>query len=182
MQSVFLPLHLNKVWTELHSHRPLQEGPRFYIPLELTCCLFATYCHEFRNRESYDEFILPDLLKKNFKDLLFNSLVTCRSFENLSYLSSCSLSHRWRFQRIRSNVLWGIESDLAYTNVSVVVSQHILRSNIWHTLSSGTFKAAGTNMGYFEKSEFFGSLVHKKNFGLIWQVVFKLGCLFCQGR
>ena len=25
--------------SELHSHMPLQQGPRFYISLESTCCL-----------------------------------------------------------------------------------------------------------------------------------------------
>ena len=44
------------------------------------------------------------------------------------------------------------------------------------------FKGAVTDMRYFARSEFFRSLVHKKNFGLMWQVVFKLGNLFCQSR
>ena len=43
-------------------------------------------------------------------------------------------------------------------------------------------KAAATGMRYFARSKFFGSLVHNKNFGLIWQVVLKLRYLFCQGR
>ena len=43
-------------------------------------------------------------------------------------------------------------------------------------------KVTATDMRYFAGSKLFGSLVHKKNFGLIWQVVFKLGYLFCQGR
>ena len=34
-------------------------------------------------------------------------------------------------------------------------------------------KVAATDMRYFAKSKFFGSLVHKKDFG---------GYLFCQGR
>ena len=38
------------------------------------------------------------LLKENFKNLLFDSLIMGRSFEKLSYLSSCSLSQRWRFR------------------------------------------------------------------------------------
>ena len=42
-------------------------------------------------------------------------------------------------------------------------------------------KVAATDMRYFAKSTFFGSLAHKKNFGLIWQVLFKLGYFFCQG-
>ena len=55
------------------------------------------------------------LLKESFKNLLFDPLITGRSFDKLPYLSSCLLSQRWRFQRIRSNLLRGIESDLAYT-------------------------------------------------------------------
>ena len=42
-----------------------------------------------------------------------------------------------------------------------------------------SLKFAATNMRYVARSKFFGSLVHKENFGLIWQVVFKLGYLFC---
>ena len=37
------------------------------------------------------------------------------------------------------------------------------------------FKVAATDMRYFAKSKLSRSLVHKKNFSLIWQVVFKLG-------
>ena len=58
------------------------------------------------------------LLSDNFKNLLFDLLITGKSFENLPYLSSCLLPQRWRFRRIRSNVLRGIELDLAYTKVS----------------------------------------------------------------
>ena len=43
-------------------------------------------------------------------------------------------------------------------------------------------KAAATDMRYFATSKFFGSLVHKKNFGLIWKVVFELGCLNERGE
>ena len=77
------------------------------------------------------------LLKENFKNLIFNLLITGTSFENLSYLSSCSLSQSWRFRRIRSNVLRYTESVFAYTKVSGVSSQYILRSrSLWHPLSS----------------------------------------------
>ena len=37
-------------------------------------------------------------------------------------------------------------------------------------------------MRYFAASKFSRSLVHKKNFGLIWQAAFKLEFLFLQGR
>ena len=48
---------------------------------------------------------------------------------------------------------------------------------IWKNKHSTNFlpfiKVAATDMRYFAKSKFFGSLVHKKDFG---------GYLFCQGR
>ena len=66
------------------------------------------------------------LLKENFEKLLSDILITERSFENLSYLLCCSLSQRWRFWRIHSNVLRGIELDLASIKVSVVASQYVL--------------------------------------------------------
>ena len=43
------------------------------------------------------------------------------------------------------------------------------------------FKVAWANMIYFARNKFLRSLVHKKNFGLIWQIVFKLEYLFYQG-
>ena len=72
------------------------------------------------------------LFIENFKNFLFDSLITRRSFENLSYLSSYSLSQRWRFRRIRSNVLRGIEVLRGIARHwglrSGVVSEYILRS------------------------------------------------------
>ena len=63
-----------------------------------------------------------------------------RSFKNLFYLSSCSMSLR-RFRRIHSIVLRGIKSDFACTKVSGVVSQYILRSGrLWHLLTSTMLK------------------------------------------
>ena len=46
------------------------------------------------------------------------------------------------------------------------------------------FNIKGTvkDMIYFARSKFSRSLVHKKNFSLIWQVVFKLWYAFCQER
>ena len=114
---------------------PMQQGPRFYIHLEWTC-LFDAHCYEFRDRESNDRFVLPAERELIVKNLLFNLLIMARSFKNLLYLSSCSLPQR-RFHRIRSHVLQGTESDLAYTKVSGVVYQYILRfRSLWHPLSS----------------------------------------------
>ena len=44
------------------------------------------------------------------------------------------------------------------------------------------WKGAVTDMRYFARSKLSRNLVHKKNFSLIWQVVFKLGYVFCQER
>ena len=75
--------------------------------------------------------------KENFINLLFNSLIKGRSFENLSYLSSCLLSQRWKFQRISSNALRGIELDIACIKVSGVVSHCILLTvNLWDPLNN----------------------------------------------
>ena len=54
----------------------------------------------------------------------------------------------------------------------------ILRTNMLRY----AFKAAATDMRYFATSKISNSLVHKKNFSLIWQVVFKLGYVFGQER
>ena len=43
-------------------------------------------------------------------------------------------------------------------------------------------KVAVTDMRYFAMSKFSKSLVHKKNFSVIWQVVFMSGYVFCQER
>ena len=40
---------------------------------------------------------LLHLQKENFKNILFDLFIIGRSFENLSYLSSCSLWQRWGF-------------------------------------------------------------------------------------
>ena len=53
------------------------------------------------------------------------------------------------------------------------ITNHLIFTN-----QSG-FKVAATDMRYFAKSKFPRSLVHKRNFSLIWQAVFKLGNVFC---
>ena len=103
----------------------MQQGPKFYILLESTC-LFDVTCYELCERKSYDGFVLPVERELIDENLLFDLMIMAKSFKNLFYLSSCSLPQR-RFRRIRSNVLQGIESDLACTKVLGVVSQYILR-------------------------------------------------------
>ena len=63
------------------------------------------------------------LLKENFKSLLYNSLITVKHFDKFSYLS-----------RIRLHISGSIESNLAYTKVSVVVSQYM--GSLWYPLTS----------------------------------------------
>ena len=43
-------------------------------------------------------------------------------------------------------------------------------------------KFSARNIRCFARSKFVTSLVHKKNFGLIWHVIYKLEFSFCQGR
>ena len=50
------------------------------------------------------------------------------------------------------------------------------------SLKSQTIKVAATDMRYFARSKFSRSLVQTQNFSSIWQVVFKLGYVFCQER
>ena len=53
----------------------------------------------------------------------------------------------------------------------------------WNTLGDSiNIKGTVTDMRYLARSKFSRSLVHKKNFSLIWQLVFKLGYIFCQER
>ena len=81
------------------------------------------------------------LLKENFKYLLFDSLIREGSSRISFILSSCSLSQRWRFKRIRSNVLRGIESDLVHSKVLRWSPNIILLSeSLWHPLISSMFK------------------------------------------
>ena len=46
----------------------------------------------------------------------------------------------------------------------------------------GNVKGAVTDMRYFARSKFSRSLVHEKKCSLTWQVVFKLGYVFCQEK
>ena len=43
-------------------------------------------------------------------------------------------------------------------------------------------KGAATDVRYFARSKLSRSLIHRKNFSVLWQVVFKLGYVFCQER
>ena len=43
-------------------------------------------------------------------------------------------------------------------------------------------KSAVPDMRHFARVKFFRSLVHKKDFSFIWEVLFRLGYVFCQER
>ena len=83
--------------SELHSHMPLQ-GPKFYIPLEWTCCSMSGAAMSF--------------LIKNHRFVWW----ICSSRLKSCPLN-CSLPQWYRFW-IRSNVSRGIKSDIICTKVS----------------------------------------------------------------
>ena len=60
------------------------------------------------------------------------------------------------------------------------ISKNMIGRNL--CIKKVKLKAAATDMRYFPRSKLSRSLVHKKNFSLIWQVVLKLGYSFCQER
>ena len=94
---------------------PCNKDPDLIFLLNRLVYLLPTAMGSITRTHTVDSFYL---LKENFKNLLFDPLIKQRSFEKLSYVSSCSLSQRWKFQRKRLNVLWEIESDLTYKKVS----------------------------------------------------------------
>ena len=125
------------IWSELNNYIAIclcNKDPDFIFLLNrLVVYSMPTAMSSVTGNHTMDLF---HLLEENFKNVLFESLIMGRSFQNLSYLSSCSLSQR-RFRRIHSNVLRDIEWDLSCTKVSGVFSQYILLSgSLWHSLSS----------------------------------------------
>ena len=85
---------------------------------------------------------------------------------NLNYPLSIELFHP---------MLGTYKCDLLVFSVSVIFGPLILFILVG-------FKAAVTDIRYFARSKFSRSLVHKKNFDLIWQVAFKLKTFFVSGR
>ena len=85
-----------------------------------------------------------------------------RSFENLSYISSCSLSKRWRFRRIHLNVLRGIHSDIAHSvlsNKKLLMRGQTSLDKFWRVL----FYKRGTNDQFM-----LGGRVRQMHFPVIW--------------
>ena len=52
----------------------------------------------------------------------------------------------------------------------------------WIFIMLYSIKGAVTDLRYYVRSKFSRSLVHWKDLTLIWEVVFKLGYVFCQER
>ena len=96
--------------TRNELHGLASARTQMLYPTQMSLLFISCYCHEFWNGES--QIRLMDLFssfKENFKNLLsgLNSLITGWSFVSFFYLSSFSLSQRWKFWRICSNVsLW----------------------------------------------------------------------------
>ena len=106
-------------------------GIRFYNPLELTCCLFFAYCHEFIN--SMVPYTWTELQKSTV--WLINYWKELREFVLFIKLFVITKMN------ILKNLLRGIESDLAYTKASGVASQYILWSrSLWHPVRSSMRK------------------------------------------
>ena len=79
----------------------------------------------------------------SWKGILKISYLTHQSRKGALKICSCSLSQRWRFQRVCSKVLGGIESDLAYTSIGVL-SHYMLRSvSLWQPLRHSMLKNNG---------------------------------------
>ena len=80
------------------------------------------------------------LLKENFKNSLFDLLVIGRSFENLCYLSSCSISQSWRFWRTLQRITRHWIRPCSHKSI-VVTSQYILWSgSLWYPVRSSMLK------------------------------------------
>ena len=117
------------VCNELSSHMPLQQETRYiFFVNRLVVYSFPTAVNSLTGDHTINFFYL---LKMNFRNLLFDLLITGHIFENLTYLSSCSLSKSLRFQRINC------KSDLAYIKALGINCQYILWSgSLWHPLNS----------------------------------------------
>ena len=137
-------------WTELHSCISCNKKQILYSLNWLLVYSLPTVMSFVTGNHT---MFFP--LKENLKNL-FDSLSTGSSFENVLFIKSVSLSQRWRFM---FEVLPGIESDLAYTEVSGVVCQYILQSgSLWHPRSSSMLKIAKCFISNFKINVCFFSM------------------------
>ena len=138
-------------WTELHSCISCNKKQILYSLNWLLVYSLPTVMSFVTGNHT---MFFP--LKENLKNL-FDSLSTGSSFENLSYLSK--VFPCLKDGDLCSNILPGIESDLAYTEVSGVVCQYILQSgSLWHPLSSSMLKIAKCFISNFKINVCFFSM------------------------
>ena len=137
------------VWAELHSHMPLQQRPRFYIPLESTFFFsMSTAMSSMTGNHTMDSFTC---WKRTFKTsclthwwwegasriYLIYKGVRCHKGDSEEY-------GRTYYNGLNHTLLAELACRaclLACTKVSGVFSQYILRSrSLWNPLSSRMLK------------------------------------------
>ena len=127
------------VWTELHRHMLLQQGPRFHAPLESTYFLFVAYYREFHNRKSYHGFVLPverELLK-------FSIWIINHAKELQKFVLFIKLFIVTKMEIPRNTLKGNTRHWIRPCNPKVleVVSQHVLWSgSLWQPLSTSILK------------------------------------------
>ena len=111
------------------------------------------------------------------------------------YIQKCTLSHvlnaphdiidlvnHQMFKNTKTWISW--ERYITFLRNKITLNLclrwYILRN--YRFVGEVTFKVAATDMKYFARSKFSRSLVYKRNFSLIWLVVFKLGYVFFVNR
>ena len=67
-----------------------------------------------------------------------------------------------------------IYNQISLVNVIATFERVVKKIQIKFEVLDLTVRGAVADMRYFARSKFSMSLVHKKNFSLIWQVVFRL--------
>ena len=116
-------------------------------------------------------------------NVYFDRLVLLKVYKILAKkVQGSYVSWPWLLmQNLKKN--WSVVSKMTRIWWILTRALESLKNLYYHWfLSCKVFKGAVTDMRYLARSKFSRSLVHKKNFSLIWQVVFELGFLFCQER
>ena len=125
--------------------------------------------------------------KLNYK-LLIHNVEQGSIFLEWLFLESSQNSYTRFFLLKKVHFLWNWFFDLFASLCNMFNFQNFVRiifllmTFVKSMKLSTVIKGAATDIRQFARSKFSRSLVHKKNFSLIWQVVFKLGYVFCQER
>ena len=91
-------------------------------------------------------------------------------------------SFKFRIKNWRKFIFETIMRQFCVQSRKVISCYRVFSTFFLHYFVERLIKGAAIDMRYFARSKFFRSYVHKKNFSLIWEVVFKLGYIFCQER